>query len=596
MTSGNPLFLRNFPPFKFYSFVLQRLGQQPLYLIEGDSQQPTQTYLMKYFHLITLAALMMMTSCYQDRDDSEVIITTPVPVPKTDTDIEGGLIDPENGTAEENYSVVINGADHTVDNDQFLIEDVRVKKQGQFLEAFRGDRLIGLGFHHLIEFDLNKVELVSINEIERDLDKVGDSFVVDIGIVKVTFDGSAFDVIDPKIEASIMERSIAQKALGSTAYVFDSDGDSQLLSTVPAYGFTLRDINNQYISGNNIQLEFDAVETGQFLLHYSEDNQQWEQLSILSESIIVNELGYYMVAETMNGVYQEGIVLNEGRPISFLRSRIDHLDDYQFFTTELGRWGAVIPEMDNVTLDFLSPCDDQISTVSINGQENGVEDIISELDASQEYIFQLSTKVIDCNGEIGQTSGVVLNTDQEETLIFSGDITDLQVAVCENDFEVATYSFEDSSTGPALDWNTSLDDDLEYLIACDQYENGVAIIQIRDDMMIYEAVEVVAESGRTQLITQDENFWISFRGTTSDMYDNEEVNVFLDEISFGDDGYLITCETSQQGCGITDFSVTHYEVDQGFIRLSFSGEVWMQTILNPKAGYFPVRGIIETRI
>ena len=115
-------------------------------------------------------------------------------------------------------------------------------------------------------------------------------------------------------------------------------------------------------------------------------------------------------------------------------------------------------------------------------------------------------------------------------------------------------------------------------------------------MMIYEAVEVVAESGRTQLITQDENFWISFRGTTSDMYDNEEVNVFLDEISFGDDGYLITCETSQQGCGITDFSVTHYEVDQGFIRLSFSGEVWMQTILNPKAGYFPVRGIIETRI
>ena len=300
----------------------------------------------------------------------------------------------------------------------------------------------------------------------------------------------------------------------------------------------------------------------------------------------------------MNGVYQEGQVLYEGMPISFLRSRMDHLEDYQFFTTEQGRWGAVIPIMENITLDFLTPCADPITSVNIieEGGSNP-DNLISEIESDEDYFFQVNAQVVDCNGEVSHPTGLVINSDQqEETLIFSGTASELLVAVCDNDFEVSTFSLEENSVGPSLDWNTELGDELELLVACNDFQNGFGFIQIREDMMIYDALEVRLETERTQLITQDESFWISFRGTTPDKYNAEEVNVFLNEESFGSEGYLITCETSELGCGITDFYVTHFEEEQGWLRLSFSGEVWMQTIQDPTAGYFPVKGVIQTRL
>jgi len=75
-----------------------------------------------------------------------------------------------------------------------------------------------------------------------------------------------------------------------------------------------------------------------------------------------------------------------------------------------------------------------------------------------------------------------------------------------------------------------------------------------------------------------------------------QVNVFLEDDSFGTNGYRIACENTTNGCGFTTWNVTHYEAgSEKWVRVSFEGEVWMQTINPPQAGYFPVEGVILTK-
>ena len=252
---------------------------------------------MKYIHLILLIGLLTIAGCYQDQDDSVVVISSPVPVPETETDIEGSLVEPNNDSAENNYRVVINERQFDVVSDHFLIENVKVKKQGQLMEAFRGDKLIGLCFHHLIEFDLNRVELITIDEIEQTLISQGDGFETDLGLVKISFKSSISSQSEQTIFTSTLDKISAQRAFGSTAYSFDTDGEPQLLSVIPQYGFTIKAGDNLNLTNNNIQFEFDDSSAGQVLFHYSTANQQWQEVAPqLGTPITVTELGYYMVA------------------------------------------------------------------------------------------------------------------------------------------------------------------------------------------------------------------------------------------------------------------------------------------------------------
>lgn len=552
---------------------------------------------MKYFQLITLAGLLLITSCYQDRDDSEEIIITPVPVPETITGLSGNLIDPNTGTIEQDYTLVINETEHAVASEVFFLDAVTVKKQGQLLEAYRGEQLIGLGFNHLIEYDLNKVELVTINESTQRLEPAGEEWTLDLGPVSLSVSGASISALT--FRTSVMDQLRTQMALGSTGFAFDTEGQAQLLSTVPAYGFTLRSAELERLEDIEYRLVFDDVDAGQVLLHYNRASQQWHQIAQLSENMInVTKLGYYMVAQANTGVYIQGQVLADGRPISFLRSQMDHLQAYEFYTTEQGRWGAVLPEMQDVKLDYLTPCDEPISGVSLNVQEGQAEQV-NEIASDEQSFFQWSAEVIDCSGAISMADGVQLSIGaDEETLLFSEGASDIQLAVCDSEFSVAAYSIDDNEAGPAVEWNSEFEEELGLIVGCNNLADGFVYLKIRDDEVVYSDVEAEQEAGTTIVSAFDALFWISFRGTTADSYNAEDINIVLEDANFGQstDGYIIGCATSEVGCGISELTVTHYQENNGLLRFSFSGEVFMRTYSSAESGNFPVSGIVQIRL
>jgi hypothetical protein len=75
------------------------------------------------------------------------------------------------------------------------------------------------------------------------------------------------------------------------------------------------------------------------------------------------------------------------------------------------------------------------------------------------------------------------------------------------------------------------------------------------------------------------------------------VNIVIDDSDFGESGYYVSCENSPLGCGISDFRVTHYSIQQnGQVRAKFSGDIWMQTLNPTLAGTYPIEGVIISKI
>jgi len=135
---------------------------------------------------------------------------------------------------------------------------------------------------------------------------------------------------------------------------------------------------------------------------------------------------------------------------------------------------------------------------------------------------------------------------------------------------------------------------MTFLSNCQEYKEGYAYFKIEDETEVYQAFsyEYDSTTETTTLISEEGNIRMKFSGDMERSYNTEEVNVFIDDENFGKDGYFIKCENAAIGCGFTMFNVTHFEDNEGLLRVSFEGKLWMQTIQNPTAGNYMIEGVI----
>ena len=151
-------------------------------------------------------------------------------------------------------------------------------------------------------------------------------------------------------------------------------------------------------------------------------------------------------------------------------------------------------------------------------------------------------------------------------------------------------------TGPELDWDVNSVFSPNILSKCMSQEEGYAFVEVGDSEKILDQLEVSIEQGRTTFSTPDESFIFSVKGTEVQAYQESEVNILINDPSFGPDGYYISCQASDLGCGINRCEMTHFANNEGdWFRVQFEGEIWVRTINPAVASYKPVRGVILTK-
>ncbi len=546
---------------------------------------------MKYILLLS-SLTFFFAACYQDDINEPVVIDIIVDEPRTEmeTGLMGVLRD-ANGDAISGYNLNINQDIYEVIGDAFFIEVKGAIKYGQLIEAYNQDRLIGLSYPYLVENDVNKIEVYPVDELlQRPLTNGVNQLSVGEAL-DVTLDRN--DLLSQEEEVRFSSIALPQNLLRSYfgTIGYDTNGDELALVPTNGYVINVTKANNQLIGldvAKTIKLQAELGEQ-EAMFWYDAQRQYWLKLSSENQFYISTGFGYFMSATFKKGYYVESEVRVESGPVSFMKTEVDGLSSY---TTMNGVYATIVGETET-ELSFLSPCNDSIGSVQISG--NGANQQRIEIQGAEQFITMVNTEIVDCDGGSSVSPGIIIpGTVSDEYYIFNEAVINHNIAVCNGYFDVAGYDYLTDGRGPSIAWQVTTEDDLGFLSHCNDDEGGFSYIMIRGDRKTYKAFTLEElDENRYQLTSENGKVRIAFDDNGIGEYEAQQSNIYMKDEDFGADGYSINCENAAQGCNINDFYISHFErMNNGLFRVSFSGEVWMQTIRSLEYGDFPVAGVI----
>ncbi|MEM9547070.1 MAG: hypothetical protein AAGA77_13900 [Bacteroidota bacterium] len=555
---------------------------------------------MKKQLLYTFVALLLI-GCYKDVDDTpppEVIVeTTEVLI---NTSISGSVFDSD-GNLVSGYTLMINNELNTIPSNHFLLQFEDVKKKGQTIHVLKNGQKIGIRTELLVENDINHLEIVRHPEFNQTSLLVDNPIIDFTKSLKADFSSTQWEY-DYKGEVTIdyvfIESNTSLTPVGysslSEVLVVDSRG-----------GFYLN-VKNE--SGQEVLAQKEnpiLIQTGGLeedinsLFVFDSENEIWVLVTEFTpgDEVAVLGEGYYTFANYDSGVFVEGKITKANSAVSYqsMRWTLGSFSN-EMCATEEGIWIGLMPKEESVNLNFLTPCNISLQSEIIQTSTSDIKNQYFEIEDNSNYQL-MNLKVVNCEEELVAEPSFAINSGEKDKFyVFSEGYAEKWIAVCDQ-FTISAVNQNTDESGPEISWSTNVADDLEVLTDCSELEDGYSSIKIRDDERVYASFNMEIVGEKTVLQSEDGNVRFYFKGMDEGKYEMDEVNVFIDDINFGDKGYYIKCENSAEGCGIDYFNVTHFNIENnGMIRAAFSGNLWMQTLSPSVAGNFDVEGVIVIKL
>lgn len=550
---------------------------------------------------------MIAIGCYQDTDDSFTVVETQIPETIIETGVSGRVLDSDGG-AMTGVSLVIDNQTYQVEDPFFFFDLKFVKKLGQPIFIDQNGKEIGMVNPLLIENDINYLDIktfpttnTSVINSDNPLLSVSDEINVTIDINNIISENGT-KYTDP-ITVDFRHTSDQDIIEQVGYYGFNAKGGLLSLENVSMFSFELFDDSGIVLNSDGASHTFSILSsTSKMLLWLDKKDGLWREVTTITdgETFNLDKTGYFLIADAYDAVYNEGTVGKESLTVAYL--------DYQWTdsatsevisgkSTAKGKWATVTKPESTVNINFLSPCQQLIEEAELTVRSANHVDYEIDLEDQENY-FSVQTKVINCEGEFNQLPALtVKDDDQKFTYVFSEELIETWLPVCQESFEITGYNVADPNEGPSLDWSIYQTDNITFLSDCEEYQNGFSYLKIRDDEQIYNSLSVTVDGMITKLSEEEHRLRLNFSGTDVRNYSEEEVRIFIEDQRFGEDGYFIRCENSPLGCGIDDFKVTHFgNNNEGWLRITFGGTLWMQTIEPRLAGNFNIEGVILTKL
>lgn len=556
-------------------------------------------------YTIGLFLAIAFTSCYDNIDQSEDIsaIEEDTPILAT-TIITGSLLD--QGESLDQYQLLVNDQTISIDQKIFLEEIEDINKKGQAIYALIDGQEVSMMHTQLIENDINLIQLERFDPMNSNSIASSGPFMI---TPKVRLHMDTDILVDDQGNAVSHESYIDHRDLSSLDHIgqvgltgYLRSGELVVTSHQTAFQLQARDANGNPLgisNGRSAQLMVDVDQENSSLFWLDRDQERWIEIRSLQQGandITITAFGYYTVSTHQSAIYHEGEVNREGDRVAYqLLQSSAGSHQHQSYTTAKGRWYTAIPADEDVQYTTINPCLDIMESHEVPSSNSDVSGI--DIEVEDTHYYRLRSKIIDCNGEVENTSGVSLHHVGRSVIYpFSQAEIDTWVPVCADEFGLSAYDIDTDDEGPQIPWSLQIEEDDNYLSNCAAYADGYSYIKIDDDKEVLSAFETVELTDETILASIDDKIRFKFDGMSTGMYSMEDVNLYLNDESFGTNGYFISCENSSAGCGFTDWNVTHYKAgEEKWIRVSFRGTVWMQTIDPPVAGYYDMEGVILTQ-
>ena len=210
---------------------------------------------------------------------------------------------------------------------------------------------------------------------------------------------------------------------------------------------------------------------------------------------------------------------------------------------------------------------------------------------------ELKINILDCDGNVTDQPMIHIKSTAGGNDLYSflsGEIN-AWIPVCPS-FQLTAYDLESGVEGPLMNWSTNIDDDFSYMTSCNNNDDGFAVIKIGGERQFFSAFAFEYSGEKSILKSTDNAIRFAVEGDDTGSFEEKLVNIYINDETFGSKGFFMDCENAENGCGINDCTITHYDVSaDGWIRVSFSGNMWMRTIDPVVAGYFDVEGVIMVK-
>jgi|GEM_PF-2451268 len=524
---------------------------------------------MKIKHLILVFAILTTGSCYDDYDNTKSTESPREPVTLINTKLVGSFID-ASGAAIPEYTAHVGGESIPVDGGYFLTSLTATDKHNLTITAEASDGSMGIAHLPLIENDINTVTIIPMGAATSEI-------LTDESSIQLS-PAAALQAVPVAGSAEVTTR-VLLAAEGVLSHVYATNGSLQLIDDVAIY----------HISVSAGAANLGVAITGGYELYTLVDGR-WLQVPSEGDNARDLTTGYYATGRAESAVFVSGTVLANGVSASYHPYRVR--DTRAVTSTAKGQYIQAMAAGSQQLVELLDPCQQIAGSATLE-----VPTIDAQIDlstGSEVEVLPVNTVLIDCDGDELDSPAIQLQYAHGTTSLFffENATVSASVPVCDGQYEVAAYNYTDASAGLAIPWSSEIEDDIAFLNSCSE---GYSYYSIGEFSKLYPAFEVSVTPDLIYIQSADGNMVFSIKGDGKGAYDVEDVNIKIYDEGFGDSGFAVSCENSTVGCGITDCYVSHLPSSDGLVRVSFSGNIWMQTLDPLTASTYKVEGIFVGR-
>lgn len=537
-------------------------------------------------------------SCYDNVDNSTDLASNIKDAPVLVNTAVTGLVWSDDSNITD-YDMVINDAISSVEAPQevFFNEVQNVNKKGQAIYVRQNGQMAAMMHTQLIENDINYLEIELFAPFSLVTPNNSNPININSNITVAVDDDKIRELNNTANEIEVLFRDLSSlrdlQQLGKSGY--DHTSKLQVLNHYKAFEFRVSDALGETLQlDESIIMNIQNTADNAQLYHFDEEEEQWHFAARLkngSNRIVLSEAGFFSVCVAEEGLYSEGRFVYNDEGIAYHKIQCDYSAGTHHNTTSLsGKWLDIVPTQSEVKYSPISSCEQSEIVYSIMTAEADITN--QEIVAQGDNYVTVKPAVYQCNGErsVLQALAVTQNDKTKYYPLYNDE--SINVEACVDEYKLAGYDIKSNSLGVNLPWSKDINVNQLDLLSCNSFTDGYSYIQIGEDKMILEPF-IVEEGDKTVLKSMDNNIRFKFNGNSVGMYDQDQVNLYFYDETFGGKGFYMACENSDLGCGFDEWNVTHFKAGvEKWVRISFGGEVWIQTLSPAEAGYFNMKGVI----
>lgn len=552
-----------------------------------------------------LILLFIFTSCYKNTDNTteEIIIRPPTVILNAELT---GSYSLDASTEKNELIIKINDEFHLAAHNLLpRIELNQAIKKGQFIELFSDNTLVGAAQLALVENEINYTKLLTIEPFQNKV--LNGDFSLSLGDMStISFQGVTFETLvnEPysgTIHVNYSESVDAQYNQQLSTFSFDEVGRMVVIQPELSFYFQPLTQDDQRLKINEgfIDLRLDGIEDAN-LYHLNEENQSWEWISKIVDGQPTQEIkvsGWFLVGLGLPSVLIEGNVLKDELPISFMQ--LDFASEgfkTATYSTAGGKFIAFNSRNSELQIDAQNNCGSTVFS-RIETMPN-VDEFSLELslEAEDGQFLKNDFLMVNCSvEEMAQSNFRITYTTGTSEIVSKVGTSQSWIPVCDGTFEISGYAAERDEFGPVLAWDLQ-DPFIGVLSNCASHLDGFSWIKIRDDVKVFQAFNSDLSMDRLTLEAENQVFRLIVEADSKGTFPEDKVNIKIDDSDFGSNGYFVSCEKAEAGCGIQELKITHLRPEgDEWNRIYFSGTIWMQTKSPPQSGNFEIEGYILSK-